>query len=95
MGTAPDRHRRAVERLRRAVLVGSDPVEGPLGSFAAKVRDDANRVTDGDVAGLVADGFSEDRILEVTLAAAVSAATARLAAGLTAMQSDDPRAEDD
>gem|GEM_PF-6561195 len=72
------------------MLVGSDPVDEPLAGLAAKVREDATRITDADVVALLAGGLAEDRVLEVTLAAAVTAASVRLAAGLGAMHAGKP-----
>ncbi|MEA2705051.1 MAG: hypothetical protein QOD63_2996 [Actinomycetota bacterium] len=89
MGLSAGRHRAAVERLRRALLGATDPVEGPAAVFATKVRDDASRITDGDVDALLAAGLSEDRVLEVALAAALGAADVRLRAGLSALRGGD------
>jgi alkylhydroperoxidase family enzyme len=50
-----------------------------------KVARHAYKVTDADVDGLREAGYSEDAIFEVTLAAALGAAHARLSAGLDAM----------
>ena len=44
-------------------------------------------MTDGDVDGLRAAGYSEDEIFELTVAAAYGAARKRLDAGLAAMAS--------
>jgi len=78
----------AVDDLRRSVLEAPavTPVElrraaagdGPLPeewrSYAETVRDASYRVTDDDVARLVAAGHAEDEIFEVTVAAALGAA---------------------
>jgi AhpD family alkylhydroperoxidase len=78
----------AVDALRRSVLEAPavTPVElrraaagdGPLPeewrTYAETVRDASYRVTDDDVARLVAAGHTEDEIYEVTVAAALGAA---------------------
>jgi hypothetical protein len=58
----------------------------PLGSYAAKVRDQSYRITDTDFAGLTTAGQSDDAIFEITIAAAVGAALQRLDAGMRAVR---------
>src|SRR5262245_49432739 len=65
---------------------GSLPV--PLDSYVTKVRDQAYRVTDRDVAALTAGGVSEDEIFELTVAAALGAALLRFDAGMRALTRD-------
>jgi len=50
--------------------------------YLDKVRRSAYRITDEDVAGLRAAGFSEDEIFEETVSAAVSEGLSRLDAAL-------------
>jgi alkylhydroperoxidase family enzyme len=69
---------------RLAAGTGEAPPE-PLGSYAGKVRDQAYRVSDADIARLRAAGHSEDEIFEITVAAAVGAALRSLEAGLAAL----------
>lgn len=69
---------------RQAALAG-EPAEGALGGYLDKVRRQAHRITDEDVAALRGAGLSEDAIFELTAAAAVGAAEVRLAAGLAAL----------
>jgi hypothetical protein len=97
-----DRRARIVEDLRQAVFgspgatdpatrsaaATGGPLPDPLGSYAAKVRDEAYRVTDADVEGLKAAGHSEDEIFEVTVSAAVGAALRSLDAGLRALRGE-------
>jgi alkylhydroperoxidase family enzyme len=71
-------------KIRRAAAEGG-PVPGPLAAYVDTVRRNAYRVTDEDVLGLRAAGYSEDQIFEVTVAAAFGAAKARLTAGLDAL----------
>ena len=56
-----------------------------LKAYVDKVARNAYKVVDGDVDRLREAGYSEDAIFELTLAAALGAAQARLAAGLKAM----------
>jgi hypothetical protein len=93
-----DRHAAAVDALRRAVFESpgsSEPavraaagsggeLPEPLGSYAAKVRDQSYRITDSDFVALTAAGLSDDAIFEITIAAAVGAALQRLDAGMRA-----------
>jgi hypothetical protein len=95
---AADRHAKQIARLRRAVFdspglsdravraaaASGEGVPPPLGAYVAKVSDAAYRITDADVAGLKAAGYSEDAIFEVTVAAAAGAALRSLDAGMRA-----------
>ena len=97
---ATDRHAARVAGLRRAVFdspgvcdpaeraaaASGDAVPPPLEAYVAKVRGAAYRITDADVAALKAAGCSEEKIFEVTVAAAVGTALRGLAAGLDAMR---------
>jgi alkylhydroperoxidase family enzyme len=75
--------------LRQAVAAyaaGRDAeIPDDLRPYVDKVARNAYRVTDDDVDALRAAGYSEDAIFELTLAAALGAARARLDAGLAAM----------
>lgn len=80
--------RAAVERY--AAVLGGRPGDVPelpddLRAYVEKVARHAYKVTDADVDGLREAGYSEDAIFELTLAAALGAAQARLSAGLDAM----------
>jgi alkylhydroperoxidase family enzyme len=95
-GDPTDRHAAAVNALRRAVFESRGSTEPsvrdaaasggqlpePLGSYAAKVRDQSYRITDNDFAGLTAAGLSDDAIVEITIAASVGAALQRLDTGM-------------
>jgi hypothetical protein len=90
--TAIDRVRRAAIRapgvtdpaLRRAVYdVTAQPP--PLGPYLDKVRDQAWTITDEDIDALQATGYSQDAILELTIAAAAGAAGRRYDAALRAL----------
>ena len=56
-----------------------------LRPYVEKVARHAYKVVDADVDGLRDAGYSEDAIFELTLAAALGAAQARLEAGLAAL----------
>ncbi len=56
-----------------------------LRPYVEKVASNAYKVVDADIARLREAGYSEDAIFELTLAAALGAAQARLEAGLAAM----------
>jgi AhpD family alkylhydroperoxidase len=68
--------------FRRAAGEGLDE---PWQSYTTLVRDASYRITDADVARLVAAGHSEDEVFEATVAAAVSAALRSLDAGSRAL----------
>lgn len=53
-----------------------------VAAYVHKVSQAAHRVTDEDVVGLKAAGFSEDAIFEITVTAAVAAGLDRLERGL-------------
>jgi alkylhydroperoxidase family enzyme len=76
--------------LRAAVeaFAAGRPADVPddLRPYLEKVASRAYTVTDVDVDRLREAGYSEDAIFELTLAAALGAAQARLAAGLDAMR---------
>jgi hypothetical protein len=82
------RHGDAIERIREAAVsspgvsdastrqAAYDDIElpPPMGPYLAKVREAAPAITDQDFDQLRAAGYSEDAILELTVAAAVGAA---------------------
>jgi alkylhydroperoxidase family enzyme len=61
-------------------------VPDDLRPYVDKVARNAYKVVDADIDGLRAAGYSDDAIFELTLAAALGAARARLDAGLKAME---------
>jgi hypothetical protein len=69
--------------VRRDAAQGEAPEE--LATYVGKVRLRAYEVTDDDVRGLLALGYSEDQVFELTVAAAYGAARRHLDAGLRAM----------
>jgi alkylhydroperoxidase family enzyme len=76
--------------LRSAVAAyaaGEDAtIPDDLRPYVDKVAQNAYKVTDDDVDRLREAGYSEDAIFELTLAAALGAARARLDAGLAALR---------
>jgi alkylhydroperoxidase family enzyme len=66
-----------VEELRR-IAAETEPAPAAMEAYLAKVRDGAYTVTDADVEGLKAEGFSEDEIFEQTVATAIQAGLRRL-----------------
>lgn len=75
--------------LRRAAL-HSHAVPAPLGAYVDKVARHAYRVTDADLTGLQQDGYSDDALFEITVAAAVGAALHRLDRGMAALRGQEP-----
>lgn len=85
--------------LRRAVLAragalarrGAAPADGvpaELTPYVDTVARHAYKVTDGDVAALLAAGKSDDELFEVTVSAALGAALGRLDCGLAALRGE-------
>ena len=82
--------RRAVyERARELTArpaAGARGLPEPLGAFVHKVSTRAHSVTDMDVEGLLATGYSEDFVFEAIVSAALGAGMARLELGLVAVR---------
>ena len=57
-----------------------------LASYLHKVTHHAYKVTDEEVAALIAAGYSEDQIFEITLCAAIGASLGRMERGLAAIK---------
>ncbi len=97
---ADQRHADEVAALLRAVLESptisdpatqtaaykSDELPPPLSQYVAKVRGESYRITDDDVLALLATGYSQDAVFEITVAAALGAAMQRLEAGLCVLR---------
>ena len=64
----------------------AEPLPDELRPYIDKVAKNAYKVVDGDIDRLREAGYSEDAIFELTLAAALGAARARLDTGLEAMR---------
>jgi len=91
-GETPSEVRRAV-LARAARLAGARagaPAPAPFGAYVDKVAQHAYKVTDEDVAALQAAGNSDDAVFEVTAAAALGAALARLERGMAALRGEEP-----
>jgi len=67
-----------------------DGVPAPLSGYVDKVARHAYKVTDDDVAALQRVGNSDDVLFEVTVAAALGGALARLERGLAALRREVP-----
>jgi hypothetical protein len=99
---AGSRHVTAIDRVRRAAIEAPGVTDAalrsavyeaaaqpaPLGPYLDKVRDQAWTITDEDIGALQATGYSEDAILELTIAAAAGAAGRRYDAALRALRGD-------
>ena len=97
---AGPRHASAIDRVRRAAIEApgvTDPAlrsavylaaaqPPPLGPYLDKVRNQAWTLTHEDIGALQATGYSEDAILELTVAAAAGAAGRRYDAALRAVR---------
>jgi alkylhydroperoxidase family enzyme len=70
--------------IRLAIGEGEEPPRN-LAAYVDKVRRHAYKVTDADIAALLAEGYTEDEIFEITVAAAYGAARRRLDAGMSAL----------
>jgi alkylhydroperoxidase family enzyme len=70
----------------RAAAQPERPAPPELAPYLEKVRRHALEVTDADVQRLKDAGFSEDKIFEHTVSAAVAAGLERLEAGLEALR---------
>jgi hypothetical protein len=95
-----DGHAAEVEALRRAVLetpgvtdqaaraaaYAGEGLPPPLAAYVASGDSASYRITDGDIAALLAAGHSEDAVFELTVAAAIGAAARSLEAGLRAVR---------
>ena len=87
-GDADPELRAAVEAYAASLGGRKGPVPelpAELRPYVEKVAMHAYKVVDADVDGLREAGYSEDAIFELTLAAALGAAQARLEAGLAAV----------
>jgi alkylhydroperoxidase family enzyme len=70
---------------RQAAFAGAD-VPSEATAYVEKVRRHAYKVTDGDVETLLAAGWSEDQVFELTVATALGEGSRRLEAALRAME---------
>lgn len=80
-GETPAELRRAVESRTARMACGERaelPVADPWAAFVDRIAEHADEVTDADIHALTVSGCSEEAIFEVTIAAALGAARARL-----------------
>jgi alkylhydroperoxidase family enzyme len=66
--------------IRRSAFDGEVPDD--LKAYVQKVRLHAYKVTDSDIDRLLAAGYSEDQVFEITVATAVGAGLGRLDIGM-------------
>lgn len=99
-GASDPRHATVIDRVRRAAIQArgvTDPAlrravydaaaqPPPLGPYLDEVRDQAWTITDADIGALQATGYSQDAILELTIAAAAGAAGRRYDAAIRALR---------
>jgi hypothetical protein len=78
-----------LDAATRAALASGHDIPDPLAAYAEKVARHAYKVTDGDIAALLAASYSEDQLFEATLSVALGAAQMRLRAGLDALRAAD------
>lgn len=86
--TAPELRQSAAARAAATGgyhLGATDGLPADLAEYIDTVARHAYRVTDEQVAGLLAAGYSEDAVFEVTVSAALGAGLARLERGLAAL----------
>ena len=71
---------------RAAAYQGDELPPPPIVQYVAKVRGESYRLADADVQALLAAGYSQDTVFEITVAAALGAAMERLDAGLRVLR---------
>jgi hypothetical protein len=71
----------------REAAHGVSPLAEPWRSYVDDVRDSSYRITDAEVARLLAAGCTEDAVFELTIAAALGAAARRLEVSMGALES--------
>ncbi len=71
---------------QRQAAAAGEGLGGAAAVYVDKIHRHAHRVTDADVAALKGEGYTEDQIFELTVAAAVGAGMRRLDAGLAAIR---------
>jgi hypothetical protein len=77
---------------RQAAAANDGLADEPRRAFVAKVTRTAYKVTDEDVAQLVAAGVSEDEIFELAVCAALGEANRQLDAAMAALAATDEKA---
>src|SRR5262245_35017184 len=85
-GRSPSQLRQAIAARCAGVQDTTDEIPDALAAYIEKVALHAYKITDEDVEQLVAAGYSEDEIFEITLSAAMGASLARLERGLAALK---------
>ena len=75
----------AAKSLGGQCAAATEELSGPLAAFVNKVVFESYKVVDRDFEALNDAGYSDDAIVDITLAAAAGAAMARLQKGLAAL----------
>jgi hypothetical protein len=70
--------------VRGALIDGESGAE-TIAAYADRVRHDAISIKDDDVAALIAAGYTEDQVYEITVASALGEGLRRMKAGLAAL----------
>jgi hypothetical protein len=73
--------------VREAAFKGSG-LPSPLQEYVGKLRSESYRLTEKDLHRLIAEGYSEDMVFEITIAGALGAAEERMQAALRALKGD-------
>ena len=77
----------ATEPATRSLAFSGGQFASPLHEYVTKIRGMASyKIIDADVSKLLAAGYSQDAIFEITIAAALGAATEQLESGLAALK---------
>lgn len=86
--TSPELRERVCARAAEAAGGGKPATAVPdeLAPYVDKVALHAYKVVDGDVERVVAAGYAEDEVFELTVSAALGAALARVDRGLAALR---------
>lgn len=71
--------------IREAAFQGGE-LPARFTEYVDKIFGESYRITDDDINKLLASGYSQDAIFEITVSAALGAATKRLEAGLSALK---------
>lgn len=75
----------ATDRATREAVFAGETTDAPYAGYVAKVSESSYKVTPSDFTTMADAGLADDAVFELTLAAAVGAASRRLDAALRAM----------
>jgi hypothetical protein len=74
------------ENTVRKELFSNKNIPESLTKYAGKIRNESYRISDYDIKELLASGYSEDAIFEITVSTSLGAASERLNIGLNALK---------